>query len=88
MGARIDLETQTKRQFDAGLQLLVRGSDPANADTGDVRVYAKAAGLYMIDDAGTVTAVGAGGGGGSGNLDGGDASSTYGGTTAIDGGSA
>lgn len=42
--------------------------------------------LRMVDEAGGVWPVGSGGG--SGNLDGGNAASTYGGTTAIDGGSA
>lgn len=40
------------------------------------------------DGAGPPSTVFEGGGGGSGNIDGGDASETYGGTTAIDGGSA
>lgn len=43
--------------------------------------------LRMVDEAGVVWPVGSGGGG-SGNLDGGSATSTYGGTTAVDGGSA
>lgn len=54
----------------------------------DVRTYARVLEQELLKLNTYVNTLGSGGGGGSGNLDGGHSDTNYGGTTAVDGGSA